>query len=216
MTKIRSLKTFHEAVKVISVRPENLEDSINKAAQIILKEGIVVFPTRAFYGLGANAFSCEAVEKVYRIKQRDPAKPILILIADLKELAPLVRDVPDAASDLIEQYWPGKATLVFDAAKTLPENLTGGTGKIGIRLVGHPVAKKLVKAVGHPVTGTSANISGRPACAKVNDLDAELVQKVDLILDSGRLAGDKGSTVIDVTVAPPKVLREGVVTCKFY
>jgi len=200
--------------KIVSVDSENLGDSIDKAAKVILEDGIVVFPTRAFYGIGANAFSFKAVEKVYHIKQRNYSQPILILIADIKELAPLVRDVPASARDLIKRYWPGKVTLVFHAAKTLPDNLTGGTGKIGIRLVGHPVARELVKAVGRPITGTSANISGRPACSTVDALDNEIVQKIDLVLDSGRLAGDIGSTVIDVTVDPPKVLREGVVTFK--
>lgn len=198
--------------EIVSVDPENLQDSINKAAKVILEDGIVVFPTRAFYGLGANAFSFKAVEKVYQIKQRNHSQPILILIADLKELAPLVRDVPASAKELIERYWPGKVTLVFHASKTLPDNLTGGTGKIGIRLVGHPVARELVRAVGRPITGTSANISGRPACATVNALDNEIAQQADFVLDSGHLAGDIGSTVIDVTVDPPKILRRGVVT----
>ena len=192
--------------------PKNLGDTIYQAAQIILDDGVVVFPTRAFYGLGANSFSRKAVERIYRIKQRAPTKPILILIADLTELSPLVRTVPDAAIDLIERYWPGEVTLVFEAAKVLPDSLTGGTGKIGIRLVGHSVARGLVKAVGRPITGTSANISGRPACSTVNVLDNEIVQEVDLVLDNGRLAGGRGSTIIDVTVNPPKVLREGVVT----
>lgn len=198
--------------EVISVDPGNLRDSINTAAKVILEDGVVVFPTRAFYGLGANALSFKAVETVYRIKERDHSKPILILIADLKELASLVREVPASARDLIKRYWPGKVTIVFHAAKTLPDNLTGGTGKIGIRFVGHPVARELVKAVGRPITGTSANISGRPACSTVDALDNEIVQKVDLVLGSGHLAGDIGSTVIDVTVDPPKVLREGVVS----
>jgi L-threonylcarbamoyladenylate synthase len=113
---------------------------------------------------------------------------------------------------LIERYWPGKVTLVFEAAKTVPDSLTGGSGKIGIRLVGHSVARKLVMAVGRPITGTSANISGRPACCTVNALDTEIIQKVDLVLDCGPLAGGRSSTVIDVTTDPPKVLRKGVVT----
>jgi L-threonylcarbamoyladenylate synthase len=212
MTKISSSMTFHDVIKMISVDPENLGDTIHKAAKIILNDGVVVFPTRAFYGLGANPFSVRAVEKVYRIKQRAPAKPILVLIADLIELSSLVQNVPGSAIDLIERYWPGKVTLVFEAAKIVPNILTGGTGKIGIRLVGHSVARELVKAVGRPITGTSANISGRPACSTVNALDNEIVQGVDLVLDSGPLAGGRGSTVIDVTVDPPKVLREGMVT----
>ena len=192
--------------------PKNLGDTIYQAAQIILDDGVVVFPTRAFYGLGANPFSLRAIEAVYRIKQRSPIKPILILIADLTELSSLVRTVSDAAIDLIERYWPGEVTLVFEAAKIVPDRLTGGTGKIGIRLVGHSVARKLVTAVGRPITGTSANISGRPPCSTVNALDPEIIHKVDFVLDSGPLAGGRGSTVIDVTVDPPKVLREGVVT----
>jgi L-threonylcarbamoyladenylate synthase len=198
--------------EIISVDTKNLSDSVNRAARVIRQNGLVVFPTRAFYGLGANPFSQKAIEKVYQIKVRDPAKPILVLIGALSDLAPLVREIPPLGMQLIKQYWPGKATFVFDAAGLFPDILTGGTGKVGIRLVAHPVAKELIRAVGMPVTGTSANKSGMPACSATTFLDSKIVQDVDLVLDSGPLKGDAGSTVIDVTVTPPKVLRKGVIT----
>ncbi|MCK4390066.1 MAG: threonylcarbamoyl-AMP synthase [Desulfobacterales bacterium] len=184
---------------------------IARAASLIKKGGIVIFPTSSFYGLGANAFNGEAVDKVFRVKKRDPKKPVLILIASLADLAPLVRSIPNTGKRLMEAFWPGSLTLVFHAADFLPSNLTGCTGKIGIRLAGHPVACALLKLVGSAITGTSANLSGKGGCITVAEVDHYIRNQVDLVLDAGRLGGGQGSTVVDVTVDPPKILREGAI-----
>ena len=199
-----------EACEVLSVDPESPDqDTIGKAAVLIKTGGLVVFPTSSFYGLGAEAFNAEAVDKVFHIKKRDPQKPILILIAYLADLAPLVRSIPKTATRLMEAFWPGGLTLVFHAAGPVPSNLTGYTGKIGIRLGSHPVASALAKTVGGPITGTSANLSGKEGCTSVAEIDRDIKAQVDLVLDAGRLGGVSGSTVVDVTVDPPKILREG-------
>jgi len=114
----------------------------------------------------------------------------------------------------MDQFWPGRVTLVFEAAGTLPHQLTAGTAKIGIRLPGHPVAAALVKSLGRPLTGTSANLSGRPGCRCIDDLDPQLIKQLDIVLDAGPLKGGTGSTVVDVTQDMPKILREGEISGK--
>ncbi len=184
---------------------------IGEAAFAIQTGGVVAFPTRCLYGLGANAFNSEAVERVFKIKQRPETNPLLLLIGSQKDIYSLVEDVPPFAACLMDYFWPGKITLVFEASKNVPANLTAGTGKIGLRLPAHPVAMALVHAVGGPITGTSANISGDAGCSDVSNMNPKVADQLDLILDAGPLKGGAGSTVIDVTGNAPRLLREGEV-----
>ncbi len=205
--------TNRARARILSVDPKSGDqETIHQAAALINKGGLVVFPTSTFYGLGAHAFDTEAVGRIFRVKRRDPKKPILILIANLDDLNTLVQLIPNAATRLIEAFWPGGLTLVFQAADVLPKNLTGHSGKIGIRLAGHPVASALAKAAGNPITGTSANISGRRGCSAVGRLDREVRNQVDLVLDAGKLRGAVGSTVVDVSEDSPRILRQGVIS----
>jgi L-threonylcarbamoyladenylate synthase len=198
--------------KILSVDSESPDpDAIAKAASLIKTGGLVVFPTRSFYGIGALALNAEAVGRVFQVKQRDPEKPLLILIASLTDLDALVQSIPGTATRLIKAFWPGSLTLVFEATDRLPPNLTGYTRKIGIRLAGHPVASSLTKAVGAPITGTSANLSGHAACSAVADLEPHFGDQLDLILDAGMLGSGEASTVVDVTSDTPKILREGAI-----
>ena len=176
------------------------------------KGGVIAFPTRCLYGLGADAFNALAVERLYELKKRPAQKPILILIEHRNYLKQLVRHISQSALRIMDHFWPGKITLVFEALSTVPEYLTAGTGKIGIRQPGHPVAAALVKAFQGPVTGTSANLSGSSGCQQIKDLDLLLAQKLELILDAGPLKGGNGSTVVDVTGDVPRALREGEVS----
>jgi len=199
-----------KSCEILSVDPESPDpDSITRAAALIKTGGLVIFPTSSFYGIGAPALDAEAVDRVFQVKKRDPEKPLLILIASLTDLDALVQLIPGTATRLMKAFWPGSLTLVFEAADRLPRNLTGYTKKIGIRLARHPVAISLTKGVGAPITGTSANLSGQAACSDVADLAPRFLDQVDLVVDAGRLGGGKGSTVVDVTADPPKILREG-------
>ena len=186
-------------------------DTIQKAASTIKAGGIIAFPTHGLYGLAADAFNRQALQKLYSIKQRPPHKPILILIEGTEQLTSLVADINKMATQIMHRFWPGKITLVLEASARVPSTLTGGSTKIGVRQPGHPTAAALVKAVGSPITGTSANLSGRPACRQVGDLDPALIRQLDLILDAGILAGGHGSTVVDVTGETPRILREGAI-----
>ena len=199
--------------RIRKINPKEPEPEIIKeAAGVIRRGGVVVFPTRCLYGLGADAMDPDAVERVIRIKQRPPDNPILVLIHAEKQLEILVEKIPPAATAIMAAFWPGRVTLVFDARGTLPGLLTAQTGKIGVRLPGHPAAAAILGQVKSPVTGTSANLSGRPGCSRLSDLDPEIAGQADLVLDGGTLQGGSGSTVVDVTEAPPRILREGQVT----
>lgn len=201
--------------KIIKVSPSNPRpDLISEAARVIKNGGIVLFPTRYLYGLGADALNSEAVDRVFAIKQRPSNKPLSMLINHQNDLSWLVRNVPQAAVKIMESFWPGDITIVFEANATLPRNLTAGSGKIGVRLPQHPVAVALTNAVQVPITATSANLTGRGGCSRVTDLDPLVADKLDLMLDAGPLEGGTGSTVIDVTVDVPKILREGAVPAK--
>jgi len=205
------------AQSVIKVNPTNTgsgSKAIENAAAIIRAGGVIAFPTRCLYGLGADAFNAAAVERIFRIKQRSVQKPVLILIDQYGQLERLVQRVPGIALRIMERFWPGGVTLVFDARPAVPEALTAGTGKIGVRLPGHPVARALVETFEGPITGTSANISGRPGCHRVEDLDPRVAEQLDLILDAGPLRGGKGSTVVDVTGKALRILREGAISKK--
>ena len=201
--------------KIIEVNPLNPQpDLISEAARIINNGGIVSFPTRYLYGLGANALNPDAVDRVFTTKQRPSNKPLSVLINHQNDLSLLARNVPPAAVSIMEGFWPGDITIVFEANATLPLNLTAGTGKIGVRLPQHPVAVALTNAAQVPITATSANLTGRGGCSRVSDLDPLFIDKLDLILDAGQLEGGTGSTVIDVTVDVPTILREGAVPAK--
>ncbi|MDB9823251.1 L-threonylcarbamoyladenylate synthase [Deltaproteobacteria bacterium] len=200
---------------VIRTEPdENLKTGLNIARQLLLSGGLVAFPTESFYGLAVNASDEDAVSHLFAIKKRESDRPVLVLIPSLDSLERYVEEIPEIALKVIKKFWPGGLTLLFRAGSDISRLLTAGTGKIGIRLSSHPVARALVKTVGSPITGTSANISGEPPCINAEDVLSSLGQKVDLVLDGGRTEGGKGSTILDVTVSPPEILREGMISHK--
>lgn len=191
---------------------EGLRNGLDRARQIILRGGIVAFPTESFYGLAGNASDEDAIRRLFKIKIRRDNSPILVLIPSLEYLEEYVEDVPEIALRLIKRFWPGGLTLLFKAGSEISPLLTAGTGKIGVRISGHPVAAALTRAVGSPITGTSANISGQQGCVTAKEVYESLGIGVDLILDAGRTAGGKGSTILDVTVNPPEIIREGMIS----
>jgi L-threonylcarbamoyladenylate synthase len=198
--------------KIDPIHPE--QHVILTAARIIEQGGVVVFPTRNLYGLAADAFHDSAIERIFKIKHRQPTKPLLVLIHDIAELENLVEDIPSAARRLMEHFWPGKVTIILTAKDTLPQRLTAGTGRIGVRLPGHPVASAMLRAVGIPVTGTSANLSGTGGCSRLSDMDSVITENVDLILDAGSLDEGIGSTIVDVTTEGVQIIREAAVSAK--
>ncbi len=206
------MKTSDKIIRIDSSSPQ--PDFIQIAAGVILNGGMVIFPTTCLYGLAADALNPVAVQNVFKAKQRSENNPLLVLVKNRKALESIVTGIPPVAVTLMEAFWPGRLTLVFNAGKNLPQSLTAGTGKIGIRIPAHQVAVAIVNALENPIIGTSANLSEQGGCSHISRIDPEIVRCSSLILDAGLLKGGVGSTVIDVTATPPVILREGVISEK--
>ncbi len=183
-----------------------------EAADILRKGGIIAYPTETFYGLGADAFNEAAIRKLYQIKGRDFNKPISILIRDQQMLKQVVDPIPPIAERLIQEFWPGPLTLIFKGRKQLPSYLTGGTGKVGVRISSQPTAQRILEIFKLPITATSANVSGEKSPITAQEILGISNNGIDLILDGGKLPGQRGSTIIDLTLSPPKIVREGEIS----
>jgi len=198
---------------VCRIDPANPDFSlIKEAADVVKKGGTVIFPTRTLYGIGVDAFNTAVVNRVFQVKKRPADKPVSVLVKSISDVSSLAAEVPSAAVKFMEAFWPGGLTIVFAARPEVPSSLTAGSGKIGIRVPEHPVAVKLIAALDCTLTGTSANLSGAPGADCIADLPIEITNNIDLVIDSGKLKGGIGSTVVDVTTDPPTVLREGEVS----
>jgi len=171
----------------------------------------VAFPTESFYGLGVDATNTDAVENLFKIKKRDHNVPILVLISSLNNLSQYVAFIPSRAKRLGEKFWPGGLTMVFQSSPVLSSALTSNTGKVGIRISSHPLANTLSKTLNVPITATSANISGMAPCVKADQVVEYFNNAVGLILDGGETQGKYPSTILDVTIDPPLIIREGMV-----
>ena len=184
---------------------------LKKAVECLLSGGVVAFPTESFYGLAVDSTNETAVKRLFSLKKRRPDSPVLILIPSVEVLKGLVKRIPPVADRLMEEFWPGPLTLIFEAGPNVSPLLTAGRDTIGIRLSSHPAARALAKGLGAPITGTSANISGRPACRTAEEIVSTFGGDVDVILDDGETQSEIASTVLDVTVHPPRILREGMI-----
>jgi L-threonylcarbamoyladenylate synthase len=182
-----------------------------RAAEALRGGALVAFPTETFYGLGAAALDAAAVRRVFEVKGRPESRPLLVLVDSEAMVETVAAEIPARARALMARHWPGPLTLVLRARPTVPAEVHARTGTIGVRLSPHPVAAGLVRALGAPVTAPSANITGQPpptdAGAVVRDFDG----KIALVLDAGPTPGGPPSTVLDVTVDPPRLIRAGAV-----
>ncbi len=196
-------------LKIDPVQPE--ADLISQAVAVLKDGGVIAYPTETFYGLGVDATNVKAVERLFAVKGRDFRNPIPVVIGNIAQLDQIVADVPPQAQELIARHWPGPLTLVFGAAPSLSASLTAGTGKIGVRVSSHPIARMLAGQLGGPLTSTSANRSGQNECVTAQEVMEKIGDNLDLIIDGGATLGGKGSTILDITQTPPVVLRTGVI-----
>jgi L-threonylcarbamoyladenylate synthase len=182
--------------------------AVDEAAAALGRGGLVVFPTESVYGLGADAASPEAVERLVAVRGREEGKPILVLASDLDMVTQVAREVPRLARRLAERLWPGALTLVLPARDGLPAALTAGSGTIGVRVPDHVTARALVAALGRPVTAPSANPPGAAPAETIEQARAYFEAQVDAYVDGGRCDGAP-STVVKIDGAAFTVLREG-------
>ena len=185
------------------------EDVIQSAAAIISGGGVIAYPSETIYGLGADASNEQAIRRIFEIKGRNFNNPISLIIGHSQDVYPLVRKVTASAQKLMDAFWPGPLTIIFEAAGSVSPLLTADTGRIGIRLSGHDAARKIAGKAGKPLTATSANLSGSPECATADQVIAQLGDKLDAVVDLGKTSGSAGSTIIDATTEQPVILRSG-------
>ena len=181
-----------------------------RGIEILRAGGVIVFPTDTVYGLGADAFNAEAVNRVYAIKQRPRHLPFPVLVADVAQLALLTEQVGGIVAFLAERFWPGGLTLVVRKSATLPAHLSSDTG-VAVRLPNHPIPRSLIRGLGKPIVGTSANLSGAPAASTAEEAETQLGSAVDLVIDGGESSENRESTIVDITGASPVVLRHGII-----
>lgn len=188
----------------------DLQEEIAEGIVILKQGGVIAFPTDTVYGLGVNAFNHEAVERIYQIKNRPRNLPFPLLIADSSQLSAVAVPVSGISWFLAKRFWPGGLTLVLPRVASLPSFLSTGS-TVAIRIPDHPICRNLIRNLENPITGTSANISGRPAALTAREVEQQLAGKIDFIVDGGRCPGGKESTVVDVTGEIPVLLREGII-----
>jgi L-threonylcarbamoyladenylate synthase len=199
-------------MQVLSFTESSSEDVIKETLKTLNQGGIVAYPTESFYALGVLAENEEAVKKLYGLKKRPAQKPLPLIVGDIDILKTVVKSMPDKARDLAERFWPGPLTIIFEARDNIPRLLTGGSGKVAVRVPGQSAALRLAIASKLPITATSANPSSLPPAKKAEEVVNYFGERVDVILDGGETPGGKPSTIIDVTVIPPRILRHGSIT----
>lgn len=191
------------------------EKTISESLTILENRGIIAYSTESSYALGALATDEKAVKRLYELKKRPAEKPLPLIVGDMDTLESIAAEIPPRAKDLMKRFWPGPLTLIFEARENIPALLTGGTGKVAVRIPGKSAALDLAMALKLPVTATSANPSGKPPAEDPYAVISYFGEKIDMIVDTGKAPGGRPSTIVDVTVTPPEILREGSVSLEF-
>lgn len=184
---------------------------LERAGRVFRSGGIIAYPTETFYGLCVDPFNDYAIRRLFFLKGRHEKNPVALIIADKSMLKGVAREVTEAGARLMERFWPGPLTLIFRAAPEVPQELTGFTGKIGVRVSSHPIARALSEAFKSPITATSANHSGEKPATEAGEVLGYFDGSIDILIDGGKLSGTKGSTVVDVTGERIELIREGEV-----
>ncbi len=184
-------------------------DTIERAAQVIRAGGIILYPTDTVYGLGCDPFNMQAVGRLFEIKQRPESKGVSLLIGDRRWVQELCHSVPPLFDRLAEEFWPGPVTFLFAAASRLSPLIQGDENKVGVRFPNCPFLERWMKTIPGPVVSSSANLSGQSPSSSVSELQALFGDQVNLFLETGDLETVSPSTVVDLSVDPPRLVRQG-------
>jgi L-threonylcarbamoyladenylate synthase len=185
--------------------------AVDRAARIISSGGLIVYPTETVYGIGADARNVKAIGRIPLVKGRGERKPILVLVGSREAVTEWTSEVSGNARALMNAFWPGPLTLVFRARDDVSELLTAGTGTVGLRCSPDAFCRELIRRSGKAITSTSANRTGEPTRATVEEIAGQLGDGIDLYVDAGPLGGRLPSTVVDVSGPAPSLVREGAI-----
>jgi L-threonylcarbamoyladenylate synthase len=198
--------------RIIRVDPAAIDaETICDIARVLGGDGVIVYPTDTFYGLGGNCFSRKVLQEIFEIKRRPAFKGLPVLVSDLEMAEGTAAEFPPLASALAARFWPGPLTMVLKTAPHLPPELVGPAGTIGIRWPAVAWLQRLIREAGFPLITTSANISGRAEIGAPEEVIRLFREKVELIVDGGPAPGGLPSTVVDLTGEKPLIVREGVI-----
>ncbi|MGE3538990.1 MAG: L-threonylcarbamoyladenylate synthase [Candidatus Tectimicrobiota bacterium] len=199
--------------RLLTINPLIPEPAVIQQAVAVLQQGgVVAYLTDTVYGLAVDARQPEAIARLYTLKERPAIKALPVLIGALAQLDTLVATVPDAAARLLAAFWPGPLTLVMQPHASVPKPLLGSSAGLGVRWSAAALGQQLALGLGGAITATSANRSGCPEALSAGEVWSQLAPAVDLVLDAGPAASPVVSTVLDVTVTPPCLLRSGRVS----
>jgi len=187
------------------------ESDFTLILSILRHGGVIGFPTDTAYGLGADPFNDAAIERIFNIKGRAETKPILLLVDSIR-MVESISEPNQMFYSVASRFWPGPLTLVVKAKPSIPARVTAGTNTIGLRWPVAPFAVKLMGKLGKPITATSANLSDMPAAVSAGEVQSQLGESVDVLIDGGLLPARSGSSVLDLTIDPPVLLREGPIS----
>lgn len=188
------------------------EPQVEKAAEVIARGGIIAFRTDTFYGLGADPFNQNAVLTIRKLKGREDKKPILVLISDAPQIDRFITSRSKLFDSVSQRHWPGPLTIIGLASSELPTELTAGSGTIGVRLPADKQVRDLVRSCGSALTATSANLSGSLPARSAEEVQTYFPEGIDLIIDGGNVTAEQPSTVLDLSGAKPRVIREGALS----
>lgn len=199
--------------RIITIEQEQMQEELLKEAGEILKAGgLVAFPTETVYGLGGDALNKESSRKIYAAKGRPSDNPLIVHISRLEDMESIVSEVTKEALKIAEAFWPGPLTMILPKSDRVPYETTGGLDTVAVRMPSHPVARKLIEYGGGYVAAPSANASGKPSPTVAKYVMEDMQGKIDMIIDGGEVGIGLESTIIDLTVTPPQILRPGYVT----
>ncbi len=205
------MRHMETIIKKIDKNDKNT-DIIGEAGRILKEGGLVAFPTETVYGLGADALNEDAAKKIYAAKGRPSDNPLIIHITNMKALEKIVTEIPEKAEKIAEKYWPGPLTMIFNKSEIVPYGTTGGLDTVAVRMPVHEIAREVIDAGGGYIAAPSANTSGRPSPTNAEHVAEDLTGRIDMIVDGGPVQIGVESTILDVTVEPPMILRPGAIT----
>ena len=198
--------------KYINLKETRNYEEIKQASEAIKQGKLVLFPTETVYGIGADALNEEAVKKIYEAKGRASDNPLIAHISNLEMLKKLVKEVGRIEEKLIDAFWPGPLTIIFNKTDLVPYIITAGLETVAIRMPSNQIARKLIEYSKTPIAAPSANISGKPSGTLVEDILQELDGKVEYIIDGGKVDIGLESTVVRVIENKVHILRPGKIT----
>ena len=205
---MKFMKTIIEKID----RHQMDEEVLARAGEILKNGGLVAFPTETVYGLGANALNENAAMKTYAAKGRPSDNPLIVHITDVEDLSIVARNISDKAKQIIERFWPGPLTLIFEKQYIVPFGTTGGLNTVAVRMPTDEIARAVIRAGGGYISAPSANTSGRPSPTSAQHVFEDFEGKIDMIIDGGNVDIGLESTIVDMTVEPPMILRPGAIT----